>query len=174
MNLVTAETPRRAWWHQNEFGPKAIGSLKAGLAAVLSVGLADLLGLTHAYWAAVSAMVVMGWEDTLTFASCRDRILGTAIGALMGWATFYIWHGHYLLYGVSAALCIFACSALKFDKAGRLAAATLTIIVLVPIDEPPSRIALSRFLEVGIGVSMALLMTFLPPRSAKPDTKPVA
>src|SRR5262249_50083990 len=109
MSLVTAETARRAWWHQNEFGPKAIGSLKAGVAAVLSVGLADLLGLTHAYWAAVSAMVVMGWEDTLTFASCRDRILGTAIGALMGWATFYIWHGHYLLYGVSAALCIFAC-----------------------------------------------------------------
>ena len=174
MNFASAERDLRSWWHQKEFSPKAIGSLKAGLAPVLSVGLADRLGLTHGYWAAVSAIVVMGWEDTLTFASCRDRIIGTAIGAFMGWVTFYAWHGHYLIYGVSAALCIFACSALKFDKAGRLAAATLSIIILVPLDEPPSKVAFSRFLEVGIGVSMALAMTLLPPRLAKEDTKPAA
>jgi uncharacterized membrane protein YgaE (UPF0421/DUF939 family) len=147
--------------------------LRAGLAAVISLWLANLLVLPHAFWAAVSAIVVMGWDSTLTFASCRDRVLGTAVGAFLGWVTFYAWHGHYLLYGVSVALCVFVCSAFQFDKAGRLAAATLSIIVLVPLDAPPSKVALSRFLEVGIGVTVALVVSLVvfPSRAAKPDAK---
>lgn len=41
--------------------------------------------------AAVSAIVVMASDNTVTFASCRYRIIGTAIGALLGWVTFYAW-----------------------------------------------------------------------------------
>jgi len=89
----------------------------------------------------------------------------------MGWATFYLWHGHYVLYGVSVALCILLCSGLQFDKAGRLAAATLSLIVLVQSDSSPGHVALARFLETVIGVVMALLMTLLPPRPARTDAK---
>jgi uncharacterized membrane protein YgaE (UPF0421/DUF939 family) len=173
MNLAAAESAFFGWWRRKDFGNKAIGALKTGLAAILAVLLANLLGLSHAYWAAVSAIVVMGWDTTLTFASCRDRIIGTAIGALMGWVTFYAWHGHYFIYGVSVALCIFVCSALQFDKAGRLAAATLSLIVLVQPDNSPGHVALARFLEIVIGVAMALAVTLLVfrPRPAAPGTK---
>lgn len=141
------------------------------MAAILSVLLANLLGLSYPYWAAISAIVVLGLESSLTIASCRDRIIGTAIGAFMGWVTFYFWHGHYVFYGVSVALCIFVCSGLQFEKAGRLAAATLTLIVLVQPDSRPGHVAIARFLETGIGVVMALVMTLLPPRSGKTDAK---
>jgi uncharacterized membrane protein YgaE (UPF0421/DUF939 family) len=162
-----------AWWEQKDFGKQAIGAFKTGLAAVICVWLGNLLGLTHSYWAAVSAIVVMGFDTTLTFATCRDRIIGTAIGAFLGWATFYVWHGHYLLYGLSVALCIFACSALAFDKAGRLAAVALSIIVLVKIDNGPAQAALGRFLEVGLGIVVALAVTLLvfPTHLAKAEGK---
>ncbi len=58
------------WWRQKNFSNKAIGAFKTGLAAVLCVWLGNLLGLTHSYWSAVSAIVVMGSDTTLTFASC--------------------------------------------------------------------------------------------------------
>jgi uncharacterized membrane protein YgaE (UPF0421/DUF939 family) len=172
-NAASPEGTVSRWWQQNEVGKKAIGSFRAGLAAVISVWLANLLVLPHSYWAAVSAIVVMGWDSTLTFASCRDRVLGTAVGAFLGWVTFYAWHGHYLLYGVSVALCVFVCSAFQFDKAGRLAAATLSIIVLVPLDAPPSKVALGRFLEVGIGVTVAYIVSLVvfPSPTAKTDAK---
>jgi uncharacterized membrane protein YgaE (UPF0421/DUF939 family) len=162
------------WWGQKDFRKQAIGAFKTGLAAVICVWLGNLLGLAHSYWAAVSAIVVMAFDTTLTFASCRDRIIGTAIGAFMGWVTYYAWHGHYLLYGLSVALCIFVCSALAFDKAGRLAAVTLSIIVLVKIDNGPAQAALGRFLEVGLGIIVALVVTLLvfPPSRAKPEIKP--
>jgi uncharacterized membrane protein YgaE (UPF0421/DUF939 family) len=160
-----------AWWEQKNFGKQAIGAFKTGLAAVICVWLGNLLGLAHSYWAAVSAIVVMGFDTTLTFASCRDRIIGTAIGAFMGWVTYYAWHGHYLLYGLSVALCIFCCSALAFDKAGRLAAVALSIIVLVKIDNGPAQAAMGRFLEVGLGIIVALVVTLLvfPPHRAKAE-----
>jgi uncharacterized membrane protein YgaE (UPF0421/DUF939 family) len=162
-----------AWWEQKNFGKQAVGAFKTGLAAVICVWLGNLLGLAHSYWAAVSAIVVMGFDNTLTFASCRDRIVGTAIGAFMGWVTFYAWHGHYLLYGLSVALCIFICSALAFDKAGRLAAVALSIIVLVKIDNGPAQAAIGRFLEVGLGIVVALVVTLLvfPTHSAKAEVK---
>jgi uncharacterized membrane protein YgaE (UPF0421/DUF939 family) len=157
------------WWEGKNFGKQAIAAFKTGVAAVLCVWLGNLLGLEHSYWAAVSAIVVMGSDTTLTFASCRERIIGTAIGAFLGWITYYTSHGHYLLYGLSVTFCIFVCSALTFDKAGRLAVVTLSIIVLVKIDGGPAQAAIARFLEVGFGIVVALAVTLLvfPPRSAK-------
>lgn len=102
----------------------------------------------------------------MTFTSSRDRIIGTGIGVLLGWGTSYVWHGHSLLYGISVALCILFCSALQFHKAGHLAAVALTIVMLVNVDAAPGRAALDRFLEVGLGILVALAVTLLvlPPK----------
>ena len=70
-------------------------------------------------------------------------------------------------------LCIFVCSMLAFEKAGRLAAVALSIIVLIKIDGGPAQAALARFLEVSLGIVVALAVTLLvlPPRSAKTEVK---
>jgi uncharacterized membrane protein YgaE (UPF0421/DUF939 family) len=103
----------------------------------------------------------MASDNAVTLLSCRDRLIGTAIGALVGWGTFYVWHGHYVMYGLAVLVCLLACSTLEFEKAGRLAAVTLTIIVLIHIDNGPGRAALARFLEVSLGVVVALAVTHL-------------
>lgn len=159
------------WWHQLDLSSGATDAFKTALAAVLCLWLGRILGLSHTYWAAISAIVVMGSDAGVTFTSCRDRLIGTGIGALLGWATAYTWHGHELFYGVSVALCILFSSALQFHKAGHLAAVALTIIVLVNLEPTPGRAALARFLEVGLGILVALGVTLLvlPPK-AKPSS----
>ena len=171
-NTEDQESRVPGWLKQKKIGNQSIAALRTGLAVVLCIWLGNLLGLSRSYWAAVSAIVVMGVDTTLTFASCRDRIIGTAIGAFMGWVTFYVWHGHYLVYGLAVALCIFVCSALAYDKAGRLAAVTLSIVVLVKWDGGPAHAAVSRFLEVGFGIVVALAVTLLvfPRSSAKVES----
>jgi uncharacterized membrane protein YccC len=172
-NSESTEVEVSRWWRTKDFGYQAIGAFKTGLAVVLCVWLGNLFGLRHSYWAAVSAIVVMGVDTTPTFASCRDRIIGTAIGAFMGWGTSYVWRGHYLLYGLSVAVCIFVCSALAYEKAGRLAGVTLSIVVLAMMGESPAQAATARFLEVGLGIIVALAVTLLvfPPHSAKTEIK---
>jgi uncharacterized membrane protein YgaE (UPF0421/DUF939 family) len=170
-NSEAPEVKVSNWWEKKNFGEHAIEAFKTGLAATICVWLGNLLGLSHSYWASISAIVVMASDANMTFASCRDRIIGTAIGAFLGWCTYYVWHGHYLLYGLSVALCIFVCSALQYDKAGRLAAVALSIIVLATIDGAPAHAAFSRFLEVGMGIIVALAVTLLvfPPRAARTE-----
>jgi uncharacterized membrane protein YccC len=172
-NPEATEVAVSRWWRKKDFGYQAIGAFKTALAVVLCVWLGNLFGLQHSYWAAISAIVVMGVDTTLTFASCRDRIIGTAIGAFMGWGTSYVWHGHYLIYGLSVALCIFVCSALAYEKAGRLAGVALSVIVLAEVGESPAQAAVARFLEVGLGIIVALAVTLLvfPPHSAKAEIK---
>ncbi len=75
------------WWHRRNFRQEAIDAFKAGLAATLCLLLGHLFGLVHSYWAAISAIVVMGSNSAVTLTSCRDRLIGTAIGAFLGWAT---------------------------------------------------------------------------------------
>ena len=156
------EVPAAAnWWKRRNVRNRAIGAFKTSLAAVLCIWLGNLFGLTHSYWAAVSAIVVMGSDTPVSLATCRDRVIGTAIGALLGWGTSYVWHGHYLLYGLAVLICLLVCSTLEFEKAGRLAAVALTIIVLIQIDQGPGQAALARFLEVGLGIVIALAVTLL-------------
>lgn len=147
------------WWQRKNIRRRAMGAFKTGVAAVLCLWLGNLLGLSHSYWAAISAIVVMGSDSAVTLISCRDRLIGTAIGALLGWGTFYVWHGHYVLYGLAVMLCLLACSLLEFEKAGRLAGVALTIIVLIQIDAGPGQAALARFLEVSLGIIVALGVT---------------
>jgi uncharacterized membrane protein YgaE (UPF0421/DUF939 family) len=149
------------WWVRKNLPHRAIGAFKTGLAAVLCLWLGHLFGLSHSYWAAISAIVVMGSDSPVSLASCRDRLIGTAIGALLGWGTSYVWHDHYLLYGAAVLVCVLVCSTLEFEKAGRLAAVALTIIVLIKVDGGPGQAALARFLEVSLGIIVALAVTLL-------------
>jgi uncharacterized membrane protein YgaE (UPF0421/DUF939 family) len=149
------------WWRRKNIGRRAMGAFKTGVAAVLCLWLGHLFRLSHSYWAAISAIVVMGSDSAVTLISCRDRLIGTAIGALLGWGTFYVWHGHYVVYGLAVMLCLLACSLLEFEKAGRLAGVALTIIVLIKLDGGPGQAALARFLEVSLGIIVALAVTVL-------------
>jgi uncharacterized membrane protein YgaE (UPF0421/DUF939 family) len=156
------------WWERRQLKSRAMNAFKTGVAAVLCIWLGNLFHLIHSFWAAVTAIVVMQADSAVTIASCRDRLIGTAIGALMGWGMFYVWGGHYVLYGLAVTLCLLVCMLLEYEKAGRLAAVTLTIVVLIQIDSGPGQAALARFSEVSLGIVVALAVTALvfPERSA--------
>ena len=79
------------WWRQFDFRKAGTDSFKTALAAVLSLWLAHLVGLQHGYWAAISAIVVMGSDAGVPFTSSRDRIIGTGVGALLAWGTSPLW-----------------------------------------------------------------------------------
>src|ERR1700709_2371650 len=159
---TNADDPNRgSWWKRKDIRRSAIGAFKTGVAAVLCLWLGDLFGLKYIYWAAISAIVVMSSESAMSLVACRDRLIGTAIGATLGWGASYVSRGHYLVYGVAVMLCLLACSTLRFEKAGRLAGVALTIIALIKFDGGPARAALRRFLEVSLGIVVALAVTLL-------------
>jgi uncharacterized membrane protein YgaE (UPF0421/DUF939 family) len=133
-------------------------------AAWISYATTSLIGLREGFWAAISAIVVMQTDLAGTENSAWDRFVGTAIGGVIGWGCGLYWHGYLWIYALAVALTIFGCWLAKVSNAGRLAAVTVTIIVLIPQSEAIWKIALFRTLEVSWGIAVAVVIAWIAAR----------
>jgi uncharacterized membrane protein YccC len=137
-----------------------IHAAKTALAAALCWWLALRFGLHDGYWGSISAIIVLQSNVGATVSASRDRLLGTLIGALFGFAFSLVgaspWN--YIL----ALFCaIVVCGLLSFRESSRLAAVTITIIMLVPAHGSRWALALDRVGEVLLGIVIALLVSTL-------------
>jgi uncharacterized membrane protein YccC len=146
-----AEPLSRAWQHP----------LLIAVAVVVSLVLGGLLHLKEAYWAAFSAVVVMQAQVKPTVSAARDRFLGTAVGALMGWLTALMWHGSVLVLGLALAIGLTACGVLGLKNASRLCGVTICLIALVPAEGPKWSIALNRLIAVSFGIVISVAISLL-------------
>jgi uncharacterized membrane protein YgaE (UPF0421/DUF939 family) len=133
-------------------------SLRTAVAAVLSLMLAHALKLPEFYWAPISTIVILlSPSDPFTLA--WQRFAGTALGAAAGalMATFFPMN--WMVYGAGILLCGILSALLRLGGAYRFAAITLTIILLIAHAAPPWIVAYHRFIEVSLGIAVALLLT---------------
>lgn len=144
-------------WGRAEWKNAALTALATALCYWITLA----LGLRAGYWALITCIVVMQSEVGATLLASRDRLIGTAIGALTGWAAELAWRGPHAgveVIVLSAAVCIAIaiCNILHLASAGRLAGVTVVIVFLLHGLEPAWSTALSRFFEVSLGVLVAL------------------
>jgi uncharacterized membrane protein YccC len=146
-------------------GLQVIQAVKIGVTGVVSVLAARLLKLPQGYWAAISAFIVMGTDVSTTVAASRDRLIGTGIGAVLGAIFATLWGLHLLSFGVAVAATALVCESVGLSQNYRLACVTVAIVMLIDNGAPPWKASAYRFLEVALGILIALLISALPPRS---------
>jgi uncharacterized membrane protein YgaE (UPF0421/DUF939 family) len=138
-----------------------IHAVKTGLAAVLAMYLARFLGLPESYWAAISAIIVMYSDLSRTLRASGYRFLGTAIGVTIG-AGFAEFFGTRLwAFGMAVAITLLVCGFLGLADAARLAGVAVAIVMLISHPGRPWTAALHRFLEVSLGIVIAVLFSAL-------------
>jgi uncharacterized membrane protein YgaE (UPF0421/DUF939 family) len=148
--------PNRPQWLQHV--PLAHASRNA-IAAVASLAIARLFRLPEPYWACITTFVVLQSKLVSTFTVSWQRLAGTALGAAMG-ALLTIYFGPKLLvFAVGVFLIGLICAGLRLENSSRLANITLAIVMLVVHTESPAVLAIHRFLEVAIGIWVALAVT---------------
>lgn len=133
--------------------------LKTAIAAGICLALVRVFRFPEGYWACVATIVVMQSETAATLTASRDRVVGTAVGALVGWAAAALWHGHLIVYVVAVLVCMIVPEIVGLKGAGRLAGVAATIILLVPSTAPHWVVARDRFLEVSFGIIVALVVS---------------
>jgi uncharacterized membrane protein YccC len=144
---------------------RLVQAVKIGIAGVVSILAAKLLLLPQGYWAAISAFVVMGSDVGTTIAASRDRLIGTAIGAVLG-AVFVVSLGaHLVWFGIAVAATVLICEVIGLGQNYRLACVTVAIVMLINTGSSPWGAAAYRFAEVALGILVALAITALPPKS---------
>jgi uncharacterized membrane protein YgaE (UPF0421/DUF939 family) len=139
-----------------------LDAARTTIAAVVSLVLARLLKLPEFYWAPISAIVIIqSTIDPRTLA--WQRFAGTALGAVLGALIATFFSSSALVYAAGIFLCGLLCALLRFRGAYRFAAITLSIILLVAHTRPAWIVASHRFVEVSLGIAVALVLSELWP-----------
>ena len=157
--ITSYNDPRMGNWARG-FGlnrEALINSLRAAIATVLSMLLARALKLPDFYWAPISTIVILlSTANPLTLA--WQRFAGTALGAALGALVGTFFHPNWIVYAGSIFVCGLLSSLLRLDSAYRFAAIALTIVLLIHHTRPPWSVAIHRFVEVSLGIGVALLV----------------
>jgi uncharacterized membrane protein YccC len=137
-----------------------IHAAKTALAAALCWWLALRFGLHDGYWGSISAIIVLQSNVGSTVTASRDRILGTLIGAALGFSfsLFGTLPWNYILAVIAAVV---VCGLLGLRSSSRLAGVTITIVMLVEKTGPRWSLALDRVSQVMLGIVVALAVTTL-------------
>ena len=159
----------KLWSWQRENLPSIGHSLHTAVAATASVIVARLVQMPEAYWAAIATLVVMQSTLDATLTLSIERVVATALGASVG----AVEANHFGANLIAFMLAIFLIGLLSFGfrlerTAYRYASVTLAIIVLIPRSNAAWIVALHRFIEVSVGIIVALLVV-----AVWPERRPV-
>jgi uncharacterized membrane protein YccC len=157
LRVEEKEKPRILSWERQRL---LIHAAKTALAAALCWWLALRFGWRDGYWGSISAIIVLQSNVGSTVNASRDRILGTLIGAVLGFSfsLFGTLPWNYILAVLAAVI---VCGLLGLRSSSRLAGVTITIIMLVQKTGPRWILALDRVGEVVLGIVVALAVTTL-------------
>jgi uncharacterized membrane protein YccC len=151
--------PMKLWTWKKENLPSTLHSIRTAGAATISVCIARLIGMPEAYWAAISTLVVMQSTLGATFTLSIERIVATALGASLGAVESTYFGSNLIVFALAIFFLGMLSFVLRLEKTGyRYASVTLTIIVLIPRTGAPWNIAAHRFIEVSIGIVVALVV----------------
>jgi uncharacterized membrane protein YccC len=139
-------------------------SARTTVAAIGALLVARFFHLQEAYWACITAIIVTQSDLQATLAISGQRLAGTALGAITG-ALISLYFGPRLVaFGLGLFFLGLLHAVLRLEKnAYRYAGITLAIVLLVPHPSTAWTVAAHRFLEVSIGIAVALLFTAIWP-----------
>lgn len=137
-----------------------VHSARTAVAAVVSLLVARLLRLPEAYWASITALIVMQSTFGAALSISVQRFAGTAVGAALGAVAATYFHRNVVAYGILVFLIGLLCAALQIERtAYRYASITLAVVMLIPRTQGPWTTAAHRFVEVSLGIVVALAIS---------------
>jgi uncharacterized membrane protein YccC len=151
-----------------------VHAARTAVAAIVSYLIARLFRLPEAYWAPISTMIVMQSTLGAALPISVQRFVGTGIGAAAGAMTATYFRGSAWAFGAGVLLIGMLCAGLRVERSAyRYAGVTLAIVMLVPRSAGVWRIAIHRFFEVSLGISVGLALSALWPerQSRSADTQ---
>jgi len=144
-------------------------SARTAVAAIASLLIARCCRLPETYWAPISTLVVMQSSLRETASISGERFIGTSLGAIAGIIVANRYGSSFMMFGIGVFILGLVTSAPHLGRSAyRFAGVTLAIVMLVPSTDSPPRIALHRFVEVCIGIGVALVLTLFWPEREEP------
>lgn len=158
----------KLWSWDEKNLPSITHAIRTAGAATASVIIARLVQMPEAYWAAIATLVVMQSTLNATLTLSIERIVATAVGASIGALEADYFGANLIAFAIAIFLLGLLSRVFRLEKtAYRYASITLAIVVLIPRSAPPWATALHRFIEVSVGIVVALAIVALWPEQRR-------
>ncbi|MEX1827882.1 FUSC family protein [Luteibacter sp. CQ10] len=140
----------------------AFMAAKTMVSACVAYGLGQFVHPHEAFWAAISAIAVTQPHFGDTRGAGRDRVLGTAFGAVAGLLGLWVGgSGEFVAFAVALFGVTVASWTVSDGAAARVGGITTAIVMLVPAAGPRWEVAAYRLGEVVLGTLCALVVGWL-------------
>lgn len=148
---------------------KKIGmrNLKTAIAVFLCIIITRSLNISDSpFYACIAAVICMQSSVFETFKTGKNRMIGTFIGALIGFLFALIQPGNALLVAVGITLLIYICNVLGYNKSISIACIVFIAIMVNLTDKTPLFYSTYRLIETFIGILIAVLVNYFiyPPK----------
>lgn len=155
------EIPARAIYR---LSPHHVGLLKqtakTTVAAMASLYASRFLKLPDGFWAVISAIFVVQPNLHASLRTSASRLAGTAIGAVAGGIFAALLGIHVWSFGIAVMAAILICALLNHWESYHFAGITVAIVMLASNNVSHWTVALDRFLELSLGIVIALTIEF--------------
>ena len=151
-------------------------STRASIAAALAVVIARWAGLEFPLYALIAAIIVTDLSPARTRQLSLQRLVGTVIGAAVGALVSVAspaTHGGPLTIAIGVLVAMLLSHAFRMPAAARLAGYVCGIVLLNYNDHPWSY-ASYRFVETLIGMTTAVIFSFIPALITADDSLEIA
>ena len=136
-------------------------SLRAAVAAALSVSIAQWLQLQFPIYAMISAVVVTDLKASETWKLGGPRLAGSVVGAILGALTCAFLRPNAWEAGLAILAAMFLSHLLRLRNSAKVAGYVCGIVLLA-FGDHPWEYALHRTIETALGIAMAMLVSLMP------------
>lgn len=148
---------------------KKIGmrNLKTAIAVFICIIITRVLNIADSpFYACIAAVICMQSSVFQTFKAGKNRMIGTFIGAFLGFLFALINPGNALLTAVGIIVVIYICDLMKYNKSVSIACIVFIAIMVNLKDQTPFYYSIYRLIETLIGIIIALLVNYFicPPK----------
>ncbi len=135
--------------------------LKSGVAVFLAAVVSDLLNFSTPFFACMTAFISMEKTLLTSLQLGKNRVLGTAIGAVVGGLLSFYFPGNKIVAGIAVMICIKICTKLKLH--GAIFISGIVCIACLIHNKSISGIeyAFDRTLHTFVGMVISIMLNVL-------------
>jgi uncharacterized membrane protein YgaE (UPF0421/DUF939 family) len=149
-----------------KFDMVGMRNIKTAIAVFISIVISKLLKMEYPFYAAIAAIISMQSSVEASFKAGRNRMLGTFIGAVVGFICALISPGNALASAIGIVVVIYLCNILKWKESASIGGIVFLAIMLNLKGNSPLLYSINRILDTFLGIMVAILVNYfiVPPK----------
>lgn len=150
-----------------EFKKIGMRNIKTAIAVSISIIIAKALKMEYPFYIAIAAIIAMQGTVESSFKAGLNRMIGTLIGALVGFICATIKPGDALISGIGIIFVIYLCNLVKRKESSSIGGVVFCAIMLNLKGGSALSYSINRILDTFVGIAVAVLINYflMPPKN---------